>query len=103
MDKAGDVDQFRIVAQRGQRVVVECWAARIDSRLRAVLEISDSSGRRLAVNRGYFGIDPVIAFDVPEDGDYTVQVQDLIAAGSSKPSFASRSGLPYGPSSIPSK
>ncbi|MBI5757961.1 MAG: hypothetical protein HZA46_05535 [Planctomycetales bacterium] len=84
IDKAGDADHFRFAAQRGQRVVVECWAERIDSRLRAVLEIFDASGRRLAVNRGYFGIDPLIDFRVPADGSYVVKVQDLISSGSAE-------------------
>ena len=84
IDKASDSDQFRFEARQGQRVVVECWAERIDSRLRAVLEIFDSTGRRLAVNRGYFGIDPLIDFRVPADGSYVVKVQDLISSGSAE-------------------
>ena len=81
MDAAGDVDQFRFSALRGQQVLLECSARRIDSRLRAVLEVGDATGRRLAVNRGYFGVDPLVVFNVPEDGEYTVTVQDLIAGG----------------------
>ncbi|MGZ9275355.1 MAG: hypothetical protein ACXW34_11515, partial [Nitrospira sp.] len=65
IDKVSDVDFYRFSARQGQRVVVECWAERIDSRLRAVLEVFDLAGRRLAVNRGYFGIDPLIDFRVP--------------------------------------
>ncbi len=84
LDKAGDADQFRFEAKQGQRVVVECSAERIDSRLRAVLELFDSTGRRLAVNRGYFGIDPLIDFRVPADGSYVVKVQDLISSGSAE-------------------
>ncbi|MFQ5732768.1 MAG: PPC domain-containing protein, partial [Planctomycetaceae bacterium] len=80
--KGGDVDRFRFSAKRGQRVVIECRAERIDSRLRAVLELYDSRGRRLAVNRGYFGIDPLISFRVPEDGAYIVKVFDLVFSGS---------------------
>lgn len=84
IEKAGDSDQFRFEAKQGQRVVVECSAERIDSRLRAVLEIFDSAGRRLAVNRGYFGIDPLIDFRVPADGAYVVKVQDLTSSGSAE-------------------
>ncbi|MDB5387975.1 MAG: hypothetical protein JWM11_3621 [Planctomycetaceae bacterium] len=83
-EKANDSDHFRFDAKRGQRVVVECWAERIDSRLRAVLEIYDSAGRRLEANRGYFGIDPLIDFRVPSDGSYIVKVQDLISSGSAE-------------------
>lgn len=84
IEKPNDVDHYRFEAKRGQRVVVECWAERIDSRLRAVIEISDSTGKRLAVNRGYFGSDPLIDFRVPADGAYIVKVQDLISSGSAE-------------------
>src|SRR5436190_14568632 len=81
IEKPGDLDHFRFAAKRGQRVIIECWADRIDSRLRTVLEVFDMQGRRLAVNRGYFGNDPLIDLRVPSDGDYVVKVQDLISAG----------------------
>ena len=84
IDKAGDSDHVRFEARQGQRVVIECWAERIDSRLRAVLELFDSTGRRLAVNRGYFGIDPLLDFRVPADGSYVVKIQDLISSGSAE-------------------
>ena len=84
LDKVGDADHFRFEAKQGQRVVIECSAERIDSRLRAVLEIFDVNGRRLAVNRGYFGIDPLIDFRVPADGSYVVRVQDLTSSGSAE-------------------
>ncbi len=81
IDQPGDVDYFRFTARRGQRVVMECAAERIDSRLRAILEVFDAQGKRLAVNRGYHGIDPLIDFPVPEDGDYVIKVHDLISSG----------------------
>jgi hypothetical protein len=82
--KAGDSDHYRFNAKRGQRVVIECWAERIDSRQRAVLEIFDASGRRLAANRGYYGIDPLIDFHVPADGSYVVKIQDLLSSVSAE-------------------
>ena len=81
IEKKGDVDQFRFQAKQGQRVVIECWAERIDSPLRGILEVHDASGKRLASNRGYFGIDPLIHFHVPSDGQYTVKLYDLVFAG----------------------
>ena len=47
-----------------------------------MLQVFDSAGRRLAVNRGFFGIDPLVMFDAPADGLYTVRVSDLIYSGS---------------------
>jgi hypothetical protein len=80
----GDLDGFRFSAKKGQRILIECWAERIDSRLRAVMELYDDKGRRLAVNRGYFGIDPLIHFQAPNDGTYVVKIFDLIYSGSSE-------------------
>lgn len=78
----GEIDHFAFTAREGQRTIIECLARRIDSKLRAVLEVFDSAGRRLAVNRGYFGIDPLINFVAPQDGDYTVRLYDLVYSGS---------------------
>ncbi|MDB5340369.1 MAG: hypothetical protein JWN70_5988 [Planctomycetaceae bacterium] len=78
----GDLEHFAFAAQRGQRVVIDCQAERIDSRLRAVLELYDSAGKRLAVNRGWFGVDPLIDFTVPADGTYVIKLADLVFAGS---------------------
>ncbi len=78
----GDVDRFSFNAKRGQRVVIECFAERIDSNLRAMLELFDVNGKRLAVSRGYFGVDPLIDFDVPADGEYVVRLYDLVFSGS---------------------
>ena len=84
IEKPGDVDQFRFDATKGQRVVIECWAERIDSRLRGVLEVFDADGKQLASNRGYFGVDPLIDFRVPADGSYFVKLYDLVFAGSAE-------------------
>lgn len=84
IEKAGDADFFRFEASRGQRVLIECQAERVDSRLRAVVEVYDTQGRRLAVNRGYYGVDPLADFLVPANGSYVVKVHDLIAGGSAE-------------------
>lgn len=95
IERAGAIDQYRFLASKGQRVVVDCLAERIDSRLRAVLEIHDASGRRLAVSRAYFGTDPLIDFRVPADGSYVVRIQDLALSGS--PEHVYRLDLDTGP------
>jgi len=82
IEKPGDVDCFRFKAKAGQRVVLECRAERIDSKLRAVLEVYDAGGKRLAANRGYAGIDPLVDFRATADGDYVAKVFDLSYLGS---------------------
>jgi hypothetical protein len=83
IEKPGDIDCFKFKAKAGQRVVLDCSAERIDSKLRAVLEVLDAGGKRLTANRGYTGIDPLIDFLVPADGTYFVKVFDLSYLGSS--------------------
>lgn len=78
---AGDRDFYRFRARRGQRVLIECWAERIDSRLRPVLDLSDATGRPVAAARLGVGTDPILDFRVPADGEYQVRVDDLVSAG----------------------
>lgn len=86
IDQNGGGDFFRFTATQGQRVIVECALERIDSPLRATLEIFDAAGQRLGVSHGYFGIDPLIDFRVPADGNYVVKVHDpLFTTGADSP------------------
>lgn len=75
MEGGTDVDCFRVTAQAGQRVVIDCMAERLDAPLDAVLEVRDASGRRLAASRQSGG-DPTLVFDVPADGEYVVELHD---------------------------
>ncbi len=95
LEKAADTDEVRFQAAAGQRVLLEVWAERIDSRLRAVLEVTDARGKTLATNRGYFGIDPLLDFRAPALGDYTVRVRDLTGGGG--PEYTYRLSLDTGP------
>ena len=55
----GRDDVFRFPAKKGQRIVVECFAQRLDSQLDGTMTLTDKSGRLLASNRGYHGRDPL--------------------------------------------
>ena len=79
--EAGDQDCHRFTAGKGQRVIIECWAERIDSDLHPVLQLFDAEGHLLKVSRGYYGIDPLIDFRVPANGDYVVRLHDLTYTG----------------------
>lgn len=95
IDPPGDVDAYRFRARAGQRVVIEAWAERLDSKLRAVLELDDGRGRRLASSRGHAGLDPLIDFGAPADGLYTVRLYDLTYTGG--PEHVYRLDLDTGP------
>ncbi len=83
--KGGKEAVFRFAAKKGQRVVAECFAQRLDSQLDANLLLTDSEGKQLASNGDYAGKDPLVEFVAPKDGDYFVLLNDL--------SF--RGGFPY--------
>lgn len=83
LDKPGDIDCYRFNAQAGQRVVVDVWAERLDSPVLGVVEVYDSAGSRLEVNRGDAGIEPLVDFHVPADGDYCVKLFDRTYQGGS--------------------
>ncbi len=46
-----DVDWFRISAKKGQRLLVECWAWRIDSKLDGYLWLYNAEGQRRSPRR----------------------------------------------------
>jgi len=80
MDGGTDVDWYSFVGQAGQRIVLDCMASRIDSRMDPVLEVLDPTGRRrLAQARltAGGGSDPLLVFDVPVDGEYRVRIHDV--------------------------
>jgi hypothetical protein len=84
-DGEGD-DYFRFTGKKGQRVVLECQALRLDSTMRPALILSDAAGKELARGRPYFHrTDPLIDVVLPADGDFVAHVHDMTYAG----------GLPY--------
>jgi hypothetical protein len=84
-DNNGD-DYFRFPAKKGQRVVVDCRAIRLNSRLRAIIALATTDRKVLAGSRPYyFQTDPLIDFVAPADGDYLVRLHDMTFQG----------GLPY--------
>lgn len=81
MDGGTDVDQFVFAAKKGQRVIINCWAWRIDSQLDGTLQLYDPTGKELAYSGDYYGRDPFIDFTAPEDGDYTIKIWDFVYSG----------------------
>ncbi len=77
----GKEDVFRVAVRKGQRVVVECFAQRLDSQLDATLTVSAADGRPVASNGDYAGKDPLVEFVAPADGDYLVSLNDLSFRG----------------------
>ncbi len=80
-----DIDWFVFPAKKGQRVLIECRAWRIDSRLDGMLTLFNSDGKELVTSQDENirdqKRDPFIDFDVPADGDYFVKFTDFMYNG----------------------
>ena len=76
-------DYFKIALKKDQRVILDCWAERLDSRMDATLAIYDTGGRELAHDRDTNRRDPLLAFTAPADGDYIVKLYDFLYRGGS--------------------
>ncbi len=90
-----DVDAFRFRAAPGRKVIVDCLAARLDSPLLPVLEVVDGRGQRIAFARAGRTDDPLLVFDPPAEGEYTVRVYDQTYRGGEQ--FVYRLALRTGP------
>jgi len=74
---AKEVDHYAFEAQQGDRIVVDCAAKGIDSKLTPVVIVADAAGQDLVVERRGGLLD----FVVPESGTYLVKIHDLTFNG----------------------
>ncbi|MGQ9574142.1 MAG: hypothetical protein ACUVUC_02395 [Thermoguttaceae bacterium] len=86
----GGVDRFRFQARKGQRLVAAASARRLIPYLadavpgwfQATLALYDSQGRELAYADDFrFDPDPVLYCQIPEDGQYVLEIKDAIYRG----------------------
>ncbi len=86
----GEVDRFRLQARQGQRLVIRVQARRlipyladaVPGWLQATAALYDPGGKEVAYNDDYrFDPDPVLLYEVPADGVYTLEVRDAIYRG----------------------
>ncbi len=86
----GDVDRFHIPLRKGQKVVfalagrslIPYLADAVPGWFQAVLTLYDSAGREVAFADDWrFHPDPVMMYEVPEDGLYTITVSDALFRG----------------------
>lgn len=72
---------YKFQAKAGQRLLVDCAAYRIDSRMDATLVLLNAEGVEISSNRDANGRDPLIDFTAKADGDYVVKVYDYLYGG----------------------
>jgi len=93
--QAGAADHYAVTLAAGQRLHVEAWAKRLDSRMTAMIEVLDPEGRELALERRFDAEDPSIDLVAHAAGRHVVRVHDLHLSGGAE--FFYRLGLSTGP------
>jgi len=86
----GEVNRYRFQANKGQRLVISAKARDlvpyvadgVPGWFQAVLRVSDSNGKELAYDDDFRSDpDPVIYFEVPEDGEYVLAINEALFRG----------------------
>jgi hypothetical protein len=97
VEKPGDWDVFRFQGRKGQQIVAQVDARKLDSPLDSVLKLTDSSGRQLAYNDDYSDkgtglsthhADSYLTASLPVDGIYYLYLGDAQRKGG--PAYAYR-------------
>jgi ribosomal protein L40E len=108
---AGEMNRYRFPASKGQRLVIFAKARDlvpyvpdgVPGWFQAVLRLYDANGKEVAYNDDFrFSPDPVIYFEVPEDGEYLLAINEALFRG--RESFVYRitiGELPYVTSVFP--
>jgi hypothetical protein len=87
---AGEVNRYRFQASKGQRLVISAKARElvpyvpdgVPGWFQAVLKLRDANGKELAYNDDFrFNPDPLIYFEVPEDGEYLLTISEALFRG----------------------
>ena len=86
----GDIDRFRFEAKQGMRLVIQVEAREVIPYLadavpgwfQSVVRVTDAGGNEVSfADSFYYRQDPVIYFEVPRDGSYTVEIRDSLYRG----------------------
>ncbi len=88
-------DYYSIAAKRGERVLLEAWARRIDSKLDPRIIVYDLKGHELAHVSERIHRDALVDFIAPADGTYIVKFYDFLFGGG--PNYPYRLSLSTAP------
>lgn len=96
LQRSGDVDSFRLPLKQGQRLVASVEANRLlRSPMDAVLQVCTADGFVLDQNDDARGIDPLLVFTAPADGDYLVRIFAFPETANSSIAFAGGDDYAY--------
>ena len=103
IETPGDQDVFQFTAQKGDILVAEVNARRLDSPLDSLLTLIDSDGKLIAINDDHSDpgsglnthhADSYIRTEIPADGTYYVQITDTAHHGSPSSTYRLRLSPP---------
>ncbi len=86
----GDIDRFRFDAKKGAKLVIAASARELIPYLadavpgwfQATIALYDSAGKEVAYDDDFrFNPDPVLFYEIPADGQYTMEIRDSIYRG----------------------
>ncbi|HWH70161.1 MAG TPA: hypothetical protein VNT26_12305 [Candidatus Sulfotelmatobacter sp.] len=86
----GEANRYRFQASKGQQLVISAKARDlvpyvadgVPGWFQAVLRLRNASGREVAYNDDFrFNPDPLIYFEVPEDGEYVLTINEALFRG----------------------
>lgn len=97
IERAEDVDFFSFEGKRGQQLTAELYAQRVTEGIHGMvvrgpliylmdglLTLYGPNGQVIAQNDNFFGGDPFLFAELPEDGTYWIEVRDARYAGSGR-------------------
>lgn len=91
-----EADHFRFAARAGEKLVFDVQANRLGSPLDSTLVLLDPEGKELARSEDVNGLDPLLVFTAPADGDYVLRLHDLRHQGGADYRYRVVAGaLPY--------
>jgi hypothetical protein len=82
LDRKARTHAYRFDARKGQKLLFQAEAQDLDFATDAVLRVLDDSGKSLGqAEATMLGRDPELAFTVPQDGAYVLEIRDRLMAG----------------------
>lgn len=99
---SAQVDYYRFKGSKGQELVFDVDASNRGSPLDSSLALLDGAGKELARSEDVNGLDSLLTFTVPEDGEYLIQLRDFRYQGGGNFTYRLHAGaLPYLESMFP--
>ena len=78
---ANAADHYAITLAAGQRIRIDIWARRLDSRMTPVLSVANPVGRIVARGKRLHGDDPCLDFVARDAGRHVIRLHDMYMGG----------------------